>query len=295
MSDALKALSSQAPSSRLMPTWPFKSAMPRLSMRPARVTSPAPVTTPKIPRRGRVDTSDGIAAAAACAICIADGRTVMVEASIDSWLLSGADSCHHRKSWTQRRRDRRVIQRDLDWNPLHDFREIAGGIVGWQQCELRSAGGRDLDYLPANCLIGILVNPKFGSVANLHVGQLGFAIVRFDPLCESNKRDDLGAGGDELPRPDLPFTHCAVAGSVDFGVAEVYVDCCKARPLCQQVSLKLRRLGFENDFAASLGLGSKFTTTQHGLCLNEVGVTASKLGGEVSFGGDSGFKSLLGR
>src|ERR1700685_3082821 len=133
MSDALKALSSQAPLSKLMPTCPFKSARPRLSMRPARVTSPAPVTTPRIPRRGRVDTSDGIPAAAASAISSADGRTVMVEAAIfpvtDFQLLSRADSCHHGQSGTQCGRDRRIVQRDLDGNELHAFREIARGVV----------------------------------------------------------------------------------------------------------------------------------------------------------------------
>src|SRR5271168_2768779 len=113
-----------------MPTWPLRSARPRLSMRPARVTSPAPVTTPRIPRRGRVDTSDGIAAAAACAISTADGRKVMVEAAIDFRLSSGVDSCYHRKSGTQRRRDCQIVQRDLDGNALHDFREVASGVVG---------------------------------------------------------------------------------------------------------------------------------------------------------------------
>src|SRR3984957_19990249 len=162
MSEALKALSSHAPLSKLMPTCPFKSARPRLSMRPARVTSPAPVTTPRMPRRGRVDTSDGIAAAAACAISSSDGRTVMVEAAIfpvtDFRLLSGADSCYHGKSGTQRRRDSRIVQRDLDGNTLHDFREISRGIVGRQQSELRSAGWRDLNHFSANELPGIFVN-----------------------------------------------------------------------------------------------------------------------------------------
>src|ERR1700733_927692 len=150
MSDALNALSSHAPSSRLMPTWPLRSVTPRLSMRPARVTSPAPVTTPRIPRRGRVDTSDGIAAAAARAISRADGRTVMVEAAIEFRLSSRADSCDHRKSRAQRGRKRRIVKGDLDRYTLHDFREITGGIVGRQQSELRSAGGCDLDYFAAN-------------------------------------------------------------------------------------------------------------------------------------------------
>src|SRR5271156_3828238 len=216
MSDALKALSSHAPSSKLMPMCPFMSAMPRLSMRPARVTRPAPVTTPKMPRRGRVDTSDGIAAAAACAISSADGRIVMVEAAIDFRLLSGADGCYHRESGTQRSREGRIVERDLDGNTLHDFCEIAGGVVRRQQSELRSAGWRDLDYFAANELSGIFVDMEVNGVPNFHVGQLGFSIVRFHPFCESNKSDDLGARRDELPRPNLPFAHRAIAGSIDF-------------------------------------------------------------------------------
>src|SRR6202044_1453812 len=121
MSEALKPLSSQAPLSKLMPTCPFKSARPRLSKRPARVTSPAPVTTPRMPRRGRVDTSDGIAAAAPRAISNAEGRTVMVEAAIEFRLSSGADRCDHRKSGTQRGRERGIVEGDLDGNTLHDF------------------------------------------------------------------------------------------------------------------------------------------------------------------------------
>src|ERR1700733_3038187 len=295
MSDALKALSSQAPSRKLMPTCPFKSARPRLSIRPVRVTSPAPVTTPRIPSKGRVDTSDGIAAAAARAISTADGRIVMVEAAMDFRLSSGTDSRYDRKSGTQPRCDRRIVQRNLDGNTLYNFGEIARGVVGRQQSELRSAGWRDLDHFATNELFGIFVNAQFGSVPNFNVGQLGFAIVRFDPLGERNKGDDLGAGGDELPRPNLPFAHRAVVGSVNFGVAKVHLNCDKAGLLSVKIGLKLRLLGFENDFAASLGLGSEFTTTQHGLRLIEISVTAGKLGGEVSFGGDSGLEVLFGR
>src|ERR1700733_6029783 len=295
MREALKALSSQAPSSKLMPTWPFKSARPRLSMRPARVTSPAPVTPPRIPSKGRVDTSDGIAAAAARAISTADGRIVMVEAAIDFWLSSGVNSCYDRKSGTQPGCDRRVVQRNLDGNTLYNLREIARGVVGRQQSELRSAGRRDLDHFATNELSGIFVKAQFGRVPNFHVGQLGFAIVRFDPLGQCNKGDDLGAGGDELPRPNLPFAHRAVVWSVIFGVAEVHLNCHQAGLLGVKIGLKLGLLGFENGFAASLGLGSEFTATQRGLRLIEIGVTAGKLGGEASFGGDSGLEALLGR
>src|ERR1700733_7430314 len=295
MSEALKALSSQAPLSKLMPTCPFKSARPRLSMRPARVTTPAPVTTPRIPRRGRVDTSDGIAEAAARAISNADERIVIVEAAIGFRLSSGADSCYDGKPGTQRRRDCRIVQHDLDGNALHDFCKIASGVVGRQQSKLRSAGRRDLDHFAANELSGIFVNMQFRSVPNFHVRQLGFAVVRLHPLCESNERDHLHTGGDKLPGPNLPFTHHAVVGSVDFGVAKVHLDCSKARLLGVQVGLNLRLLRFEHGFAASLGFGSDFTTTHRGLRLIEVGITAGRLSGEVSFGGDSRLEVLLGR
>ena len=65
-----------------LPIWPFKSARPRLSTRPVRVTSPVRLTTPKMPSSGRVDTPDGMAAAAPRAISNPDGRIVNLEAAI---------------------------------------------------------------------------------------------------------------------------------------------------------------------------------------------------------------------
>jgi len=105
-------------------------------MRLVRVTTPAPVTTPRIPNSGLVETSAGIAAAAARAICIGDGRTAMIEAAIGSSSLSGAHSCNDRNPGTQFRREGRILQRDLDRNTLHDFCEVASGVVGRQQSEL---------------------------------------------------------------------------------------------------------------------------------------------------------------
>src|SRR5277367_5822620 len=106
--------------------------MPREIMRLVSVTTPAPVTTPRIPSSGLVETSAGIAAAADRAISIGDGRTVMLEAAICSRSPSRACSCDHRKSGTQLLGHSRVIQRDLDRNALYDFREVAGRVVGRQ-------------------------------------------------------------------------------------------------------------------------------------------------------------------
>src|ERR1700722_5781223 len=74
MMAALYALSNHAPWSKLMPTCPRRSASPSESMRLVSVTRPAPIRTPTIPSRGRVDIWEGIAAAVARAICVGVGR-----------------------------------------------------------------------------------------------------------------------------------------------------------------------------------------------------------------------------
>src|SRR6267142_4445504 len=131
-----KAVPIHALSSYPNPWRPLKSGIPREIMRLVSVTTPAPVTTPRIPSSGLVETSAGIAAAAARAICTADGRIVMLEAAIGSSSLSGADSCNHRNSGTPFRREGRILQRNLDRNTLYNFREVAGGVVRGQQSEL---------------------------------------------------------------------------------------------------------------------------------------------------------------
>src|SRR5271156_587568 len=190
-------------------------------MRPARVTSPAPRTTPRIPIKGRVETSEGMAAAAARAMSAGVGRTAMLEAAIILRLLPRPDGGNDGKSGAQFRSEGSVVQHDLDWDALNDFGEIAGCIVRRQQSKLRSAGGRDLLHLAVNYLAGILVNPKFSGVTNLHIGQLGFTIVRQHPLCDIHKSNHLSAGRNKLSRPPLPLPDGTLAGRVNFRVAKI--------------------------------------------------------------------------
>src|ERR1700690_2874263 len=115
---------------------PLKSAQPREVIRLVKMKAPDPGTSPRNPSSGLVETWECIAAAAARAICIGDGRTVIVEAAIGFRLLSGADGCNHRKPGTQFRCEIGIVQRDLDGNTLHDFREVASRVIGWQQRKL---------------------------------------------------------------------------------------------------------------------------------------------------------------
>src|SRR5450432_3515577 len=110
--------------------------MPREIMRLVSVTTPAPVTTPRIPSSGRAETSAGTAAPTARAMSTGAGRSVMLEAAIGVRLPFRADSCNHRESGTQLGGKVGVVQRDLYQYALYHLGEIAGGIVGRQQRKL---------------------------------------------------------------------------------------------------------------------------------------------------------------
>ena len=86
--------------------------------------------TPRIPNRGRVEMSEGIAAAVACAISVGLGRRVgiVVEAMMLR-LSSRANGGNDREARTQSGREVRVVERNLHGDSLYDFREIAGSVV----------------------------------------------------------------------------------------------------------------------------------------------------------------------
>src|SRR6266581_3089043 len=240
-------------------------------MRLVSVTTPAPVTTPRIPSNGLLETSAGTAAPTARAISVGEGRTAMLEAAIGVRLPLRADSCNHRESGTQFGGKGGVVQRDLDRDALYNFCEIAGRVVGRQQRKLRSAGGCDLQHLPMNYLPGILVNAKFSRVTDLHVGQLGFTIVRQHPLRDIHERDYLRARRYKLSCPDLPFAHHTLTRCVNLRVAKIHHSCRKARLFRMQIGLKLQILRFEDGLRAALGFGAEFTAEQQGARLIEVG------------------------
>src|SRR5260221_12257761 len=107
--------------------------MPREIILLVSVTTPAPVTTPRIPSSGLLETSAGTAAPTARAISIGDGRTVALEAAILFQLPPRPDGCNHRESRTQLRGKGGVGQGDLDREALDHLGEIACRAVGRQQ------------------------------------------------------------------------------------------------------------------------------------------------------------------
>src|SRR4030095_5331577 len=139
-----------------MPTLRLRSARPRVIMRPVSVTIPAPSTTPRIPTRGRFESSEGIPPATFLAICtfVGGASAPAAVAITNSALVFCTHGCRYRKSRTQLRGERRRVKRNLDGNSLHDLGEVSCSVVWRKQRKLRAARGRDLQNFAAQRLPG---------------------------------------------------------------------------------------------------------------------------------------------
>ncbi len=74
---------------------------------------------------------------------------MIVEAAIDAPVIVWCGPWQPQKVPDAGCGEARIVERDLDGNALHDFGEVAGGVVGRQQRKLRSAGRRNLDDFAA--------------------------------------------------------------------------------------------------------------------------------------------------
>src|SRR6185312_1125787 len=206
----LKALDIQAPSSNPMPTFPLRSARPRLSNRPVRVTIPAPRITPTIPSTGLWERSAGSVARPEDAA--AGGRPVetLMGVVLITRLLPGPHRYHRRQARSQLRSKRRVIDGDLHRHSLHDFGEIACGVIRRQQRKLRAASGCDLEHSTLEYLVRININANLCPVPDSNVGQLRLTKICCDPPDVFDKRHHLCSGAYELSRTHLTLTDGAV-------------------------------------------------------------------------------------
>src|SRR5262245_12354807 len=165
-----------------MPRWHLRPAKPSERTRAARLPMPAPMTTAKMPRSGLCDRSAGSAEASAA---IRSGFMTVSAAAAGAFdiarsiLLRFRSNGHDRRqSRSQPCRLRRIVERDLDRHALHHLREIPGRIVRWQERELRSAGGCDLEDAAVHHFTGIHVDADVDRIANGDIRQLRLAKVR---------------------------------------------------------------------------------------------------------------------
>src|SRR5271166_6117373 len=265
-------------------------------MREVSVTRPAPMRTPTIPNRGRVEMSVGIAIAVARAICAGvgervGGRDMTVAAAM---LFSRPDRSDYRKARAQLGGEFGIVESNLDRDSLYYLGEVPGGVIGRQQRKLRTTGGGNLNDFATDDLSGVFIETELGCIANLDIGQLGLAVIGLHPLRLSDERNHLRPRRHQLSGPNLALPYTAVSRGGDLGVAKVHLGYDKACLFGVQVSDELHLLGLQNHLHTSLGFGRLFTTVQHSPGLDEISVAAGILSSKTLFVSNSGFFLLLG-
>lgn len=187
-----------------------------------------------------------------------------------------------------------VVEYDFDGDALNNFGEVAGGVIGRQQSELRAARGRYFDDVGLQNLARENIDADFRAITDFHVGELGFAVVGLNPFGLGNEGQNLRAGREELTGANLAFAHDAIGRRVEFGVSEVYLGDGKGGFPSVEIGDQLMVLRFEDGLRAALGFDRDFVGVQRSFGLLQVGFATCGLRGKALFIGNSGLDALLG-
>src|ERR1700733_10617934 len=168
--EPIEAVESQAPSSKPSENAPRKSGNPTVVSRLSKFARKEPSSTAPTANNGR---------AAMPPREIGPGSALLLSAirSRSNGVDCGDDR-HSRQQALQQRLA--LVELDPDRNALNHLGEIAGRVVGRQQCELRSAGGRDPLDATVQRLARETIDLHFDRLARLDPRQLGLLVVGDD-------------------------------------------------------------------------------------------------------------------
>src|SRR5439155_11571188 len=154
------------------------------------------------------------------------------------------------------------IEHDLDRDSLRDLGEVAGGVIGGEQGELRSTGGGNRLDVTVEDYTGKAIHRHLRPVACTDVPQLRLLIVRDDPDSLTHQGDDLRTWTHQLACPNLSFSHHAIGRRHDPRVVEVdprQIDC---RLPPAHIRLELRGLGIQYRHLPALCLEFRLAADQ---------------------------------
>src|ERR1700736_1004427 len=137
--------------------------------------------------------------------------------------IPGVDIGDNRHARQQALEQRLVlVEDDPDRNALHHLGEIAGGVVRWQQRELRSGGRRNPLDAAVQFLVRETVDGDVDGLARFDPRQLGLLVIgdHID-IRQRHDVDETAADIDIVARLNLAFADDAIEGCYDLGVAEL--------------------------------------------------------------------------
>src|ERR1700757_755924 len=111
-----------------------------------------------------------------------------------------------------------LVEHDPDRDTLPHLGEIAGRIVGRQQCKLRAGGRRDPLDAAGELLVAERIDPDIDPLAGTHMRQLRLLVIgdHID-IRQRHDVDEITADVDIVARLHLPLADNAVEWRDDFG------------------------------------------------------------------------------
>src|SRR4051812_1271935 len=134
----------------------------------------------------------------------------------------GVDCRFRRHARPQQAIQPAIVEHDFDRHTLNNLGEIAGGVVGRQQGELESAGGREtVDVAPQDGRMKA-VDLELDRLPVTNMGELRLLEIGDDvDRVERHYRHQLRSGLHELTDPERAGAYSAVYGRNDLGVGEI--------------------------------------------------------------------------
>src|ERR1700754_3081922 len=216
--EAVAAVLSQAPSSKLKPSAPLRSGRPMVNSRLSKLARNAPSRTAPTANIGRCDTPPVETGPLPMRLLSAIGA---VRALGPNGLID-ANSGHHRHARQQPLEQRlALVERNPHRDALHYLGKVAGGIVGRKQRELRSTRRRNALDLAAQRLVRKGIDGDLDRLTGFYPRQLRLLVV--GDHIHIRKRHDVNQVApdiDIVSRLHLVFADHAVERRYDFGIAE---------------------------------------------------------------------------
>src|ERR1700682_6258596 len=134
----------------------------------------------------------------------------------------GANSCDHRHSRQQPLQQRlALVELDPDRDALDHLGEIAGGVVGRQQRELRSTGWRNSLDAAMQLLVREGVDCDVDGLTWLNSRELRLLVVGVHVhTWQRHDIDEIASDVDVVTRLNLPFANDAIERCEELGVTK---------------------------------------------------------------------------
>src|SRR6195952_373216 len=172
--EAVAAVLSQAPSSKLKPSAPLRSGRLMVNRRLSKLARNAPSKTAPTANIGRCDISP--AETGPLLMCLLSGiGAVRARGSAGLVDVNPGPRRHARQQPLQQRLA--LVERNPHRDALHHLGKIAGGVVGRKQRELRAAGRRNALDLAAQRLVRKGIDGDLDRLTGFYPRQLSLLVI----------------------------------------------------------------------------------------------------------------------